>query len=162
MNHEINHPAEATHFVFYGPDGTKHVGVTQPGQVTTSGQPSMVSSSDVMEFAGMATDVGVTEWPELPAIGEECAAGVYSYGDEVVACYQTHTRQSDWTVEGTPALYGIYHGAGTAPSEWVQPVGGHDAYQIGDRVLFEGKTYESVIDANVWSPTGYAAGWLEI
>ena len=35
----------------------------------------------------------------------------------------------------------------------------HDAYAKGDRVSFEGSDYESLIDGNVWSPTGYPAGW---
>ena len=43
--------------------------------------------------------------------------------------------------------------------QWVQPTGGHDAYRIGDKVTFEGKRYVSKINANVWSPTGYPAGW---
>lgn len=34
-----------------------------------------------------------------------------------------------------------------------------DAYNIGDRVSFEGSNYESLIDANTWSPTSYPAGW---
>jgi len=38
-------------------------------------------------------------------------------------------------------------------------LGAHDAYAIGDRVTFEGATYESLIAANVWSPTAYPAGW---
>lgn len=46
--------------------------------------------------------------------------------------------------------------------EWVQPTGGHDAYSVGDRVLFEGEVYESVIAGNTWSPTGYPAGWKKI
>lgn len=45
---------------------------------------------------------------------------------------------------------------------WVQPTGAHDAYNIGDRVSFEGKNYESVIAANVWSPSVYPAGWKAI
>ncbi len=45
---------------------------------------------------------------------------------------------------------------------WVQPTGAHDSYQVGDRVTFEGKDYESLIDANVWSPTSYPQGWKEI
>lgn len=43
--------------------------------------------------------------------------------------------------------------------EWVQPTGAHDAYGIGDRVSFNGADYESLIAANVWSPTAYPAGW---
>lgn len=42
---------------------------------------------------------------------------------------------------------------------WVQPTGGHDAYQTDDCVTFQGNTYESLINANVWSPAVYPAGW---
>lgn len=45
---------------------------------------------------------------------------------------------------------------------WKQPTGAHDAYKIGDRVLFEGKTYESLIGGNVWSPSANPAGWKMI
>lgn len=45
--------------------------------------------------------------------------------------------------------------------EWVQPTGGHDAYNTGDRVTFEGAVYTSTIDGNVWSPTDHPAGWTK-
>ena len=38
----------------------------------------------------------------------------------------------------------------------------YDAYAKGARVSFEGSDYESLIDGNVWSPTGYPAGWKTI
>ena len=43
--------------------------------------------------------------------------------------------------------------------EWVQPTGATDAYNKGDRVSYNGKVYESVIDGNVWSVDEYPAGW---
>ena len=46
--------------------------------------------------------------------------------------------------------------------EFVQPTGTHDAYNKGDKVTFEGKHYISLIDANVYSPAAYPAGWQEI
>lgn len=46
-------------------------------------------------------------------------------------------------------------------AEWKQPTGAHDAYMVGDRVVFGGKTYECRIDGCVWSPTDYPAGWKE-
>ena len=46
--------------------------------------------------------------------------------------------------------------------EFVQPTGAHDAYSLGDRVRFEGKNYESLMDGNVWSPAAYPAGWKEL
>ena len=46
--------------------------------------------------------------------------------------------------------------------EFVQPTGAHDAYAKGDKVRFNGKVYESVIDNNTYSPSEYPAGWKEI
>lgn len=46
--------------------------------------------------------------------------------------------------------------------EFVQPTGGHDAYGLGDQVLFEGQVWESTIPANTYSPTAYPAGWTRI
>lgn len=43
--------------------------------------------------------------------------------------------------------------------DFEQPTGDHDAYSTGDRVLFEGHVYESLIDNNVWSPRDYPQGW---
>lgn len=43
--------------------------------------------------------------------------------------------------------------------DFVQPTGGHDAYNTGDRVTYQGKVYESTIDANVWAPDAYPQGW---
>lgn len=51
---------------------------------------------------------------------------------------------------------------GTAPAEWVQPSGGHDAYQTGDRVTFEGAVWESLLDGNIWSPTDHPEGWVRV
>lgn len=45
------------------------------------------------------------------------------------------------------------------PAEWVQPTGSQDAYNKGARVTFQGQIYESLLDANTWSPTAYPQGW---
>lgn len=50
---------------------------------------------------------------------------------------------------------------GGAP-EWIQPTGGHDAYQTGDHITFEGAEYKSLIDGNVWSPADYPQGWEKV
>lgn len=48
--------------------------------------------------------------------------------------------------------------------EWVQPMGAQDAYNKGDRVHYTplDGDYESVIDANTWSPQDYPAGWTRL
>lgn len=46
--------------------------------------------------------------------------------------------------------------------EFKQPTGAHDSYKKGDRVRFEGKVYESVIENNAYSPATYPQGWREV
>lgn len=42
---------------------------------------------------------------------------------------------------------------------WVQPTGSHDVYNLGDKVTYQGKTWQSSIAANVWAPGVF--GWTE-
>jgi len=92
--------------------------------------------------------------------GEKVDAGMLrTYKDIVYECMQSHQTQKDWVPTKATTLWKKYT---SDVSEWVQPTGAHDAYNTGDRVLFEGSTYESLIDANVWSPTAYPAGWEKI
>ena len=44
--------------------------------------------------------------------------------------------------------------------EWKQPLGGHDAYNTGDLVSYDGSVWESDVDGNVWKPGEY--GWTMI
>ena len=60
---------------------------------------------------------------------------------------------SGWTEVGAVAAPPVTYPA------WVQPTGAADDYNLGDRVTFEGKVYESLLASNVWSPTAYPAGW---
>lgn len=79
------------------------------------------------------------------------------YGDFLYRCVQAHTSQADWTPDVVPALW-VKISTEEWP-EWVQPTGAHDAYQKGDKVTCNGKRYVSRIDANVYSPEAYPAGW---
>ena len=81
------------------------------------------------------------------------------YKNVLYRVVQAHTSQADWTPDVTPALFVV-----VSLDEWpefVQPTGAHDAYKKGDKVTFEGKHYISLIDANVYSPAAYPAGWKE-
>jgi hypothetical protein len=73
-------------------------------------------------------------------------------------CLQSHVTQVDWRPSVTPALWKLVEDESDCP-EFVQPTGAHDAYNIGDCVTFEGQQYVSKINANVWSPAVYPAGW---
>lgn len=81
------------------------------------------------------------------------------YNGVLYRVVQAHTSQADWTPDITPALFVV-----VSLDEWpefVQPTGAHDAYKKGDKVTFNGKHYISLIDANVYSPSAYPAGWQE-
>lgn len=46
--------------------------------------------------------------------------------------------------------------------EFMQPTGAHDAYNIGDKIIYNGKKYICKIDGCVWSPDAYPAAWEEV
>ena len=86
------------------------------------------------------------------------AHDIFKYEGKLYKVIQEHTSQGDWIPSELPALYLSMMPENVIP-EWVQPTGNHDAYNIGDKVIFEGKVYESVIDGNTWSPTEHSSGW---
>ena len=77
------------------------------------------------------------------------------YNGTLYKCIQAHTSQSDWMPSATPALW-VVVSIEEFP-EWVQPTGAHDAYNIGDKVSYNGQQYICTTDANVYAPGVY--GW---
>lgn len=97
-------------------------------------------------------------------IGRDLAVGEYiQYNDKLYKVLQAHKVQSNWTPEITYSLFAevLTDPTGETILEWKQP-SSTNAYMKGDKVIFEGKTYESLIDNNVWSPAAYPAGWKNI
>lgn len=82
----------------------------------------------------------------------------YRYDGKLYRVIQSHTTQKDWTPDVVPALFAVV--SLESFPEWVQPTGSHDAYNKGDKVSYNGKHWESTVDANVWAPGVY--GWSEI
>ena len=72
-----------------------------------------------------------------------------------------HKSQEDWQPDVAPSLFAKVLVGNDQPLEWQQP-DSTNAYMKGDKVLFNGKVYASLIDNNVWSPTDYPAGWEEL
>ena len=94
--------------------------------------------------------------------GEWVAYGVNAVGDpQLYQVLQDHTSAAEWTPDTATSLY---KKVGIDPSGyplWVQPLGATDAYNIGDIVSYNGRLYKSIINANVWAPDVYPAGWEE-
>ena len=101
-------------------------------------------------------------------VGEALSIGDYrKHNGKLYEVIQGHTTQADWTPASVPALWKEITPATTDEGteivpDWVQPAGAHDAYKKGDKVLFEGKVYESLIDGNAHSPAANPAGWREV
>ena len=85
------------------------------------------------------------------------------YNDILYKVIQAHTSQADWTPIAAPSLFAkvINETIDGSIPEFEQP-DSTNPYMKGDRVIFNGKVYESLIDNNVYSPEAYPAGWKEI
>ena len=77
------------------------------------------------------------------------------YNGTLYKCIQAHTSQADWMPSATPALWKTV--SVDEYPEWVQPTGAHDAYNIGDKVTYNGQHYVCTSNANVYAPDVY--GW---
>lgn len=77
---------------------------------------------------------------------------------------QDHTSQDGWTPDVSPSLFAkvLIPDANVIP-EWEQP-DSTNPYMAGDKVTHNGKTWESLIDNNVWEPgaTGTESLWKEV
>lgn len=67
---------------------------------------------------------------------------------------QARAELADAVLDTTAALMEDAHTDGAA---WVQPTGAHNAFPKGATVTHAGKTWLSLIPANVWQPGVY--GW---
>ena len=120
----------------------------------------------VRAVRGKLTDEQAAENPAFfPAWKDDAeysAGDVVRYGDKLYRCLQAHTAQPAWTPEAAPSLWArvLIPDPEVIP-DWEQPES-TNGYSKGDKVRFEGKIYESLIDNNIWSPSAYPAGWKEI
>ena len=107
--------------------------------------------------AALLGDDEFAEWRSGIAVG---VGDVFRYAGVTYEVVQAHTTQSDWTPPAVPALWKLFRDPVAGPQPWVQPAGGHDAYQLGDRVTHNGSTWESAIADNVWEPGVF--GWVVV
>lgn len=117
----------------------KRVGVSADGTpkwVQPAGATDAYNKGDVVEHndAKWVSDIDANVWEP----------GVYGW---------TKQDSTEPTDPDTPS---------TDIPDFVQPTGAHDAYSKGDKVKYNGKVYESLMDSNTYSPEAYPAGWKEI
>lgn len=86
------------------------------------------------------------------------------YKDILYKVLQNHTSQADWTPETASSLYAkVLTDPVGKVLPWEQPQS-TNPYKKGDRVTHKGKTWESLVDSNVWEPgaIGSESLWKEI
>lgn len=123
----------------------------------------------ILEKSSSLTDEEAAEMPfALPKWKSNTtysAGDRVRYGEYIYKVLTAHTSQDNWTPTAAPSLFARIlpgqQGSDEEIGEWVQP-DSTNPYMKGDKVRFEGKIYESLIDNNIWSPAAYPAGWQEI
>lgn len=100
-------------------------------------------------------------------VGVDYEAGqVINYDGELYEVVQPHTSAAHWKPGEVPTLYTPYLGGQIADKEivheWRKPSGTIGNYNTGDKALYNGVVYESVIDHNVWSPEEHPEGWKKV
>lgn len=86
------------------------------------------------------------------------------YNGTLYKVLQDHISQGDWLPDSTSSLYAkVLIPDPTVVPEWEQP-DSTNGYMAGDKVLHGGKTWESLVDNNVWEPgvAGTEALWQEV
>ena len=103
---------------------------------------------------------------KLPPIadGQEWRAGLWLAAGTIVSYYgdnyqvlQGHLAQADWLPSVVSALFKQLR-EDNAP--WVQPLGAHDVYMLGDKVTHAGSLWSSTVDYNAWEPGVH--GWEKL
>ena len=127
-----------------------------------------------INFNDLLPDLTDEQALEMPLLFPKWQANIqYEVGYRVLylgtlyKVIQAHTSQYGWEPDITPSLFAKNlivkddDGEQVDIPEWEQP-GSTNPYMKGDKVRFEGKIYQSLIDNNVWSPAAYPQGWEEV
>lgn len=136
------------------------------------------SIKSILKTITLAKDLSQDQKEEILSQYEEYKIGKeykvkdkFTFDGKIYEVIQEHRSQTTWIPSSTPSLYTeflnvkIKDEAGNTSevvAEFRQPTGAHDAYNKGDKVLFNGKVYQSKIDSNTFSPDQYADGWEEV
>lgn len=79
-------------------------------------------------------------------------------------CLTEHTSQESWTPDAAPSLWAkVLIPDHSVIPDWEQPLS-TNPYMKGDNVKHKGKTWESLVDNNVWEPgvIGTEGQWKEV
>jgi hypothetical protein len=118
-----------------------------------------------MAHDGTLDDITISEHPDMfPKWDENWTGKAGTILQDEGALYRsihdvTNTAQNTKPSE-TPSMWTLIADPTEEYPMWVQPIGSHDAYVIGDKVTHNDKHWVSIVDGNVWEPGVH--GWEEV
>ena len=124
----------------------KNQSLTKVAKVVANQVTDDVIALEIQEF--------YDEWQ----VGVAYAVGRYiRYKEVLYKVITEHTSQEGWTPDSATSLFAkVLIDPDGGVLEWEQP-DSTNPYMTGDKVTFEGVTYISTVDNNVWQPGVY--GW---
>lgn len=153
----LSKPDRATYFVAHGPDVT-HTGITEPNQVTVTGQPYFETAADENEYLGILAPVA-TAFPPLPSAGASLTQGeIYLWGAIAVMVRQSHIR-TEHDPDTVPALFIIHRLDDSI--DWIAG----EQVNIGTRRTYNGVLYEAIqahVTQSDWTPPAVPALWQAV
>ena len=167
--------------IFTAPEQTEEEKKNEKANSFKSNLRNIAINAMMATLAGNNIENAKVEYQtELQSVDDEIAAIVpdvfplwdgnsvkYKLGDRVTynnvlyKVLQNHTSQEGWTPTSAPSLFAKVLTSEGEILDWEQP-DSTNPYMKGDKVRYNGKVYESLIDNNVWSPDAYPPGWKEI
>lgn len=113
-----------------------------------------LSDEDALDVAAL-----FPTWKSKLDEGKEIPVGERLWYDgRLWKCITAHTPLANWTPDISPSLF-VEVSIEEIP-EWVQPISAETAYHLGDKVRYNDKIWESIVDNNTWAPGVY--GWTEM
>ncbi len=123
-----------------------------------------INSADNTDEQALEVQSLYPNWEEL-AEGTELKTGSrVNYKDVLYNVLMTHKKQKMWTPEDAPSLFAkVLIPEPSVIPEWEQPTS-TNGYMTGDKVTHKEKTWESLVDNNVWEPgaVGTESLWKEV
>ena len=105
------------------------------------------------------------DWEKDFKEGDTLETGVrVNYREVLYKVLQTHQKQEVWNPEDAPSLFAkILNPDAEVIPEWEQP-NSTNGFMTGDKVTHNGRTWESLVDNNVWEPgvPGTETLWKEV
>lgn len=151
---------------FYGLNYNNIIGRDEKTALELSLAQTKESANHLTKDLALAGSFNEEQYKDLVLVNPPYKVGfsysvndVFSYNSQLYKVVQAHVSQDDWIPSSLPALYTKIPPPGTV-APWVQPTGAQDAYQLGDRVLFNALVWESTVNNNVWQPGVF--GWIQV